>query len=429
MHVFDKQAKMMSHLTTKLLSLNMPTLAAEYGRESQVDLITTIDTEKFMQANKGDHHVFTIDKHGNVKGSLNLVAYMRAAPKDLASRAAKTPGREGVELLVNSDEWPIARTIYASFTAKGKVGITKKGGGVSRLSFGLDDLSISKLDFYRGLVEQLPEIAQKKEDDDDDFEDEDDDDKPDDGKTMEGGLIMALANMQLTQRLSAFLPKYEHDFSANITHSDVFDCYGIRLDIPELKYFQGGFMIQGDYHKRKMDESACGGISTSSADLLSFSSVFGSELQQKVDHLDGLYNSLRDFNPDLAAYFIKPSEIVQIVKDEGLEALGTKLSEKIDAVFGSIGVGRDTEEQGGGFGIGKLINAGLEHVVTELTKKGELQWKVPNKYTDAAFGHKAGDTLHDKLNNPEFKKNREAKIKHDEKWAAHRAEIKKQQEE
>jgi hypothetical protein len=48
MHVFDKQAKMMSHLTTKLLSLNMPSLGAEYGRDSQVDLITTIDTEKFM---------------------------------------------------------------------------------------------------------------------------------------------------------------------------------------------------------------------------------------------------------------------------------------------------------------------------------------------------------------------------------------------
>jgi len=48
-------------------------------------LITTIDTEKFMQANKGDHHVFTIDKHGNIKGSLNLVAYMKVASEDLVT--------------------------------------------------------------------------------------------------------------------------------------------------------------------------------------------------------------------------------------------------------------------------------------------------------------------------------------------------------
>lgn len=33
MHVFDKQAKLMPHLTTKLLSLNMPSLGAEYGRD------------------------------------------------------------------------------------------------------------------------------------------------------------------------------------------------------------------------------------------------------------------------------------------------------------------------------------------------------------------------------------------------------------
>jgi hypothetical protein len=185
---------------------------------------------------------------------------MRVAPKDIVSRAGKAPGKEGVDLLVDSKEWPIARTIYASFTAKGKVGIAKQGEDVSRFSFGLKDLSISKLDFYRGLVDQLPDSPQPKDDDDDDFEDEDDDDKPDDGKTMEGGLIMALANMQLTKRLSAFLPKFEHDFSAKATHSEVLDCYGIRLDIPELKYFEGGFMVQGDYHKTKMDESACKNI-------------------------------------------------------------------------------------------------------------------------------------------------------------------------
>ena len=61
MHLVDKNAKMMSHATTKLLSLNMPSLGSEYGSNSQIDLVTTIDTEKFMKANKGDHHVFTID--------------------------------------------------------------------------------------------------------------------------------------------------------------------------------------------------------------------------------------------------------------------------------------------------------------------------------------------------------------------------------
>lgn len=76
--------------------------------------------------------------------------------------------------------------------------------------------------------------------------------------------------------------------------------------------------------------------------------------------------------PEVASYFIKPSDMVKIVKDQGLEALATRLSEKIDAVFGSMGVSLDTEEDTGGFGIGKLFNKGLEHMVTELTRKGDL---------------------------------------------------------
>lgn len=39
-----------------------------------------------MQANKGDHHVFTIDKHGNVKGNLNMVLYMKVAPVELVDQ-------------------------------------------------------------------------------------------------------------------------------------------------------------------------------------------------------------------------------------------------------------------------------------------------------------------------------------------------------
>jgi len=242
---------------------------------------------------------------------------MKVASEDLVSKSNKAQGREKYNLLVNSDDWLIARTIYASFTAKGKVKIEKRPDGVSRFSFGLTDLLISKLDFYKGYVDKIPEVKQSNHDDDD-FEDEDDDDdKPDDGKTMEGGLIMALANMQVTKRLAAFLPNVEKDFSAKSTHHDFFDCYGIRLDIPRLQYFEGGFMVQGDYHKTEVDETACKSISVE--DVLSISSIFGEEIMGKVDFMDGLYDKLNDFNPNMASYLIKPSELVRIAKDEGLE--------------------------------------------------------------------------------------------------------------
>lgn len=202
MAMVDKNAKTISHLTTKLLSLNMPSLAGEYGSNSQVDLITTIDTEKFMEANKGDHHVFTIDQHGNVRGNLNIVTYMKVAPPDLVAHVAthdeskgsgKAFDKKGVDLLIDSEDWPIARTIYASFTVKGRVTINNVAEGVSRLSLGIDSFLISKLDFFRGLVDQE---GNKEEEDDDDFEDEDEV-KSSAGKTMEGMLIMALVNMQL----------------------------------------------------------------------------------------------------------------------------------------------------------------------------------------------------------------------------------------
>ena len=45
-------------------------------------------------------------------------------------------------MLVDSDKWEIARTIYASLTAKGKVVITKFPYGVSRLSLKFNDLNV-----------------------------------------------------------------------------------------------------------------------------------------------------------------------------------------------------------------------------------------------------------------------------------------------
>ena len=77
---FDREGKMMNNLSTKLLAINMPTMGSEYGKNTLIDLVTTIDTEEFMKVNKGDHHVFTIDKNGNVKCNLNLVSYLKAAP-------------------------------------------------------------------------------------------------------------------------------------------------------------------------------------------------------------------------------------------------------------------------------------------------------------------------------------------------------------
>ena len=74
----------------------------------------------------------------------------------------------------------------------------------------------------RGRVEEEPVAicrlkrvaADNKDDGDfDDEDEEDDDDEQSRGKTSEGGLIMALVNMQLQQRFNSFLPRFSHQFS------------------------------------------------------------------------------------------------------------------------------------------------------------------------------------------------------------------------
>ena len=78
----------------------------------------------------------------------------------------------------------------------------------------ITSFDISKLDFHRGHPDdQLDPSKDNKEKDEDEYdedeeedEDEDEDEEDDDTKTPEGGLVMALANMQLQQRIKGLLP-------------------------------------------------------------------------------------------------------------------------------------------------------------------------------------------------------------------------------
>ena len=97
---------------------------------------------------------------------------------------------------------------------------------------------------------------------------------------------MALVNMQLQQRFNHFLPQFEHDFTNEIAKSDIFDCYGMHLEVPELTYFQGGFMIKGDYNQIPVNELACGNVTANSTELLSLSQFLPDKLSGKFQQLD-----------------------------------------------------------------------------------------------------------------------------------------------
>lgn len=321
-----------------------------------------------MHMNKGDHHAFTIDKKGNVKANLNIVAYMKVAPRDFLSqltsadgqpmdsasmKQGKSFGKESLQKLVNSKSWPIARTIYCSLTLKGRINIEKiQDTEVSRLKAGFGSFSISKLDFYKGMVEK----TEQEPEDDSDFDDEDDDGgSSNDAKTMEGGLIMALVNMQLQQRFNHFLPQFDHDFTNEIAKSDIFDCYGMHLEVPELTYFQGGFMIKGDYKQIPVNELACGNITANSTELLSLSSLLPDKLSGKLQGLDQAFGFLEAVNPDIATYLMKPSELLETATTQGIDALVTQLGDKFDKLFGSVSVNVDGADVKGVKGLGQAF--------------------------------------------------------------------------
>lgn len=68
---------------------------------------------------------------------------------------------------------------------------------------------------------------------------------------------------------------------------------------------------------------------------------------------------------------MKPSEIVATATDEGLEALGTKLTNKVNVLVDSISVNLEGSDIGGGMGIGKAFKGLLEHMIVSNVREGK----------------------------------------------------------
>ena len=74
-------------LSTKLMALNMPELIKDYGGDSQLDILMSVDQSKFLTKNRGSPiSGFSIDETGKIKSTFNMVSYMKVAPRDLKPR-------------------------------------------------------------------------------------------------------------------------------------------------------------------------------------------------------------------------------------------------------------------------------------------------------------------------------------------------------
>ena len=163
---------------------------------------------------------------------------------------------ENFEEMTQSGPWQVARTIYSTLTFKGIIGINKKSERESELNVRISSLDFSKLDFHKGHPDDSLDDSHPGLEDDDDFDDEPDSNY-DPTKTSEGGIIMALINMQMRPIVKDVLPNLRQSFSNNMDTVDAFSCYGMHLNIPELQYFKGGFILKGTVDPTPIDETSC----------------------------------------------------------------------------------------------------------------------------------------------------------------------------
>lgn len=57
--------------------------------------------------------------------------------------------------MINSENWPVARTIYSTLTIQGRVAVDKLDEHNSELVMQIKSFSISKLDFHKGHPDDL----------------------------------------------------------------------------------------------------------------------------------------------------------------------------------------------------------------------------------------------------------------------------------
>ena len=115
---------------------------------------------------------------------------------------------------------------------------------------------------------------------------------------MEGNLIQAIINIQLKTYLKQFLPKFEQRFSNDLRHMSVFDCYGIHSQVPQIRYFQGGFAIVGNYKKVPIVNAACLQVETGAHEAI-MNYLTPKMWRSKFEILMRIYQKLNGDNVDI----------------------------------------------------------------------------------------------------------------------------------
>ena len=118
-----------------------------------------------------------------------------------------------LEMITNSTDWTIARTVYGTMQLGGKIKIDNVNSTHSELSARFTNAALSKLDIHKGhpddeiKIDQIDTKDEEFDEEDGDSSDDDEDADFDDSRTAEGGIIQALFNMQLRQLAKNYLPE------------------------------------------------------------------------------------------------------------------------------------------------------------------------------------------------------------------------------
>lgn len=195
---------------------NMPQLTSQYGTMRQFDIVTTVDQERFLKTKRNALiSGFSIDDDGKILGTLNLVSYMKMAPKSLFLRTQKKKGssddddeeeqeerekkllKDNFVNMTDSSDWEIGRTVYSTFTIKGTFGIEKISEDTQELALNVESIQCTKLDFHKGHPDEHAAEAGASAEAEEEEEDFSGEDEPDESLTQEGGLLQALLNMHV----------------------------------------------------------------------------------------------------------------------------------------------------------------------------------------------------------------------------------------
>lgn len=68
---------------------------------------------------------------------------------------------------------------------------------------------------------------------------------------------MALINLQLKHYLKNLFPNFKQPLYKDSSSTQIFNCYGIYLEPPQLEYFPGGFVLSGNYQNVPQNNDMC----------------------------------------------------------------------------------------------------------------------------------------------------------------------------